>query len=202
MNNVMIDLEALGQEPGSVILTLTAVQFDIETGQTGKIFEESIDLKSCMDIGLTIDPITIMWWMIQSEEARRKLKESQDNPDSISDVLSRFGVWLNHLPHTTLRILYNREDINIWGRGPRFDMGLLSYAYKVLGYKTTPWNFRNERCVRTYESIRPDMKNNTPFEGILHNGIDDAKHEIKYVCKIHQFIEKMKSLDITLTNLK
>lgn len=192
MNNVMLDLESLGQEPGNVIVTLSAVQFDIETGAIGKVFHESISIADSLKQGLTIDPSTVMWWLTQNENARIQMVETQNNPDSLSEVLYKFDTWLNHLHHATLRELYKKSDIHIWGRGPRFDMGLLSYAYKLIGYKWTPWDFRKELCVRTYESIRPDIKKEIDKKrvGVLHNGVDDAKHQIKYVCDIHQYINR------------
>jgi len=204
MNNVMIDLESLGQEPGNVIVTLSAVQFDITTGDIGKVFHESISIEDSLKEGLTIDPSTVMWWMTQNENARMQMVETQNNPDSLVEVLNKFATWLNHLPHATVRELYRKSDIVMWGRGPRFDMGLLSYAYKLIGYKKTPWDFRKERCVRTYESICPDIKIEYDKNriGVLHNGVDDAKHEIKYVVKIQQFINNLINLDKTLTKLK
>ena len=67
----MLDIEALGSKPGSVILSIGAVKF-----AGGKILHEfyrRIDPQSCIDAGLKIDVDTVMWWMKQSKEARDAL---------------------------------------------------------------------------------------------------------------------------------
>lgn len=199
MNNVMLDLESLGQEPGNVIVTLSAVQFDIATGNIGKVFNESINIQDSIKHGLTIDPSTVMWWMTQNEDARKQFAETQNNPDTLAEVLYKFDTWLNHLPHSFLRELYRKDDIYMWGRGPRFDMGLLSYAYKLIGYNSTPWDFRKEKCVRTYESIRPDIKAEIDKKrvGTLHNGVDDAKHQIRYVVPIEHFLQSARNVTLS-----
>ena len=46
--------------------------------------------------------------------------------------------------------------------------------------KDIPWDYRNERDVRTLVSFNPKFKKETPFNGIEHHGIDDCKHQIKY----------------------
>lgn len=173
----MIDLESLGQEPGSVITSIAAVQFDIRNGQIGKTFEYAINMDSCLESKLKIDPSTVLWWLQQSEQSRIKFVNDQKNAIHLSAVLFNFMNWFTSLGFST-------DQIYVWGRGPRFDMGLLSYAYKTCGYNSTPWLFRNERCVRTMESLYPEIKSRTKFEGILHNGTDDAKHQIKYVSEI------------------
>lgn len=189
MNNVMIDLESFGQEPGNVILTISAVQFDIETGRLGRIYKNEIDLNSSLKWGLTIDPSTVMWWMKQSTEARKRIVESQEIGSDLKDVLDGFYKWFANLPADENN-LFDRDEIIVWGRGPRFDMGLLAYAYRLVGYKRTPWDFRKEKCVRTYESIAPHIKKQFDKERttILHDGEEDAKHQIKYVVAIEQLL--------------
>lgn len=185
MNHVMIDLESLGTEPGSVILSISAIQFDIETGKTGKQFHENISLKDCLRRGLKIDPGTFFWWMKQSNKSRERLLENEKCTNTVEVVFHNLYHWFQNLPHKESRMLYPSRDIIVWGRGPRMDQGLLSYVYKLLGYDETPWHFRNERCVRTMEALRPDIKKNTEFKGVLHYGPDDAKHQTKYVSEIY-----------------
>jgi exodeoxyribonuclease VIII len=187
----MIDLETLGQEPGSVIVTLNAVQFDLETGRTGRIFEKNINIKSCEQYGLKIDPGTALWWMDQNDAARSQLVDSQINAVDLNSVLLEFASWLRRLPHQTIRGLIDVREIYVWGRGPRFDMALLSYAYKAAGFAMTPWDFRKECCVRTMEMLEPEIKKNTIREGVEHNGVDDAKHQIKYVSEIYRKIKNL-----------
>ena len=186
MNDVMIDLETLGQEAGAVITSISAVKFNIITGETGEEFSQAITLKSSLEYGLSIDPDTVMWWMQQGDDSRNKLVLDNANAKHLSSVLYAFAFWLVEGDKSGGGVKLINDNIQVWGRGPRFECALLSAAYKVGGYNRTPWNFRNERCVRTIEMFNPKLKKNTPFIGILHNGIDDAKHQIKYVSSIYR----------------
>jgi len=75
-------------------------------------------------------------------------------------------------------------DFQIWGNGARFDIGILEDAYKACGYETLPWNFRNERDVRTLVSFAPKIKEHYPAMGVEHHPIDDCKYQIGYCTAI------------------
>jgi DNA polymerase III epsilon subunit-like protein len=68
----MVDIETLGTKPSSTILSIGAVFFDIETGELGERFYMNIDPKQ----DRSIDPSTVMWWMVQSSEARNSLVDT------------------------------------------------------------------------------------------------------------------------------
>src|SRR5690606_39203262 len=119
LGNVMLDLETLGNKSNSAIVSLAAVAFDIETGETGRESYERIDLQSCLDAGLTVDGSTIIWWLSQSEEARKKLTENEGK--NIAEVLHLFRLFCQDV-----------GSFYIWGNGTRFDCGLLEDAYRKL----------------------------------------------------------------------
>lgn len=50
MNHVMLDIETLGNQSNSVITSLGAVEFNLETGETGREFWQNIDVQSCLDV--------------------------------------------------------------------------------------------------------------------------------------------------------
>jgi len=166
--DVMIDLETLGNKSNSALLSIGAVEFNIEKGKTGREFYKIIDLQSCLDVGLKINASTFYWWLQQNQGARDavcikdKLK--------LETVLHMFKGWFEDCI----------EDVQIWGNGARFDIGLLEDAYVACGYQEMPWKFRGERDVRTLVSFAPEIKENYPFAGTLHNPIDDCKHQIGY----------------------
>ena len=70
-NDVMIDIETLGTDPGSVILSIGAVEFDLKTGKTGEEFYQWIDLESSSNKGFSVSAGTIKWWMMQNKKARQ-----------------------------------------------------------------------------------------------------------------------------------
>jgi hypothetical protein len=181
-NHVMIDLETLGQEPGSVIVTISAVQFNIETGQIGEIFDQSISIESNLNSGLKIDPETFKWWLTRGEQARYDLVEKLNIGKDLDSTLIHFSHWFS-------KINQNKNTL-VWGRGPRFDFGLLTYAYKNFGYPI-PWNFRNELCVRTMEWLRPELKKEAirEKEHSEHMGIGDCLYQIKYIVEIYNQVK-------------
>lgn len=89
MIDVMIDIETLGTKPGAAILSIGAVMFSA-TG-LGETFYTPVSLKSCTDIGLTVDPDTVAWWMQQSEEARQAAFQADAPP--LQTALLRLNDW-------------------------------------------------------------------------------------------------------------
>ncbi|MDA3780490.1 MAG: 3'-5' exoribonuclease [Bacteroidales bacterium] len=170
--DVMLDLETLSNKSNSALLSIGAVEFNIETGETGREFYKVIDLKSCLDVGLIINSSTFYWWLRQNQEARDAISVKEKY--HLSMVLGYFRTWLNDCI----------QGVNIWGNGVRFDVGILEDAYVACGYEKMPWNFRSERDVRTLVAFAPEIKANLPFTGTLHHPIDDCKHQIKYCTKI------------------
>lgn len=162
--NIMLDLETLGNKPGSVIASIGAVKFG-----GGKIIDEfyrRIDLQSCVDIGLTMDVSAIVWWLEQGEEARKEITEIGEH---IGIVLSEFSVWVSI------------DEAIIWGNGANFDNNLLSIAYDKAKIQR-PWKYSNDRCYRTVKALYPDIQ--IVREGVFHNALNDARSQAKHLMQI------------------
>lgn len=166
--DVMLDLETLGNKSNSALLSIGAVEFNIETGETGREFYKVIDLQTCLDVGLIINASTFYWWMQQNQTARDAI--CNDKKFALGTVLHMFSAWMKDCI----------QGIEIWGNGARFDIGIMEDAYVACGYQKMPWDFRSERDVRTLVSFAPDIKANHPFTGTVHHPIDDCKHQIRY----------------------
>jgi hypothetical protein len=175
LGHLMLDLETMGKRAGCAIVSIGAVEFDIETGKTGREFYERVGLQSCLDVGLFVEASTIYWWMQQNEKARLELCEPAVGIYAALEKLRSFVGFLG--------------DYQLWGNGARFDIGILEAAYFACGYKELPWYFRNERDVRTLVSFAPSVKENYPFTGVLHNPIDDCKHQIQYCHAIKKYLQ-------------
>jgi hypothetical protein len=185
LGHLMLDLETMGKRAGCAIVSIGAVEFDLETGEMGRKFSEPVDLQSCLNVGLFVEASTIYWWMMQSEEARKELCKPAD---SIVNVLEAFTSFLHCL-----------GDFQIWGNGASFDMSILEAAYFAIGRgEILPWKFRNERDVRTLVSFAPTIKESFVFNGIMHHSIDDCKYQIGYCTAIWQKLKTNRFRSLSL----
>lgn len=113
-NHVMLDLETLGTRPGSVILSIGAVEFDLRVG-LGREFYVEISQYSSRHIGFTVDQDTVDWWEEQSAEARGLLARTSSGGLLPHVALQQFNAWLS-------------PDPLVWGNGAAFDNALLREA--------------------------------------------------------------------------
>jgi hypothetical protein len=171
LNHLMLDLETMGNSSNSAILSIGAVEFDLESGEIGREFYQKINLQSCLNAGLIVNGSTVMWWLQQSEVARKEVCKVGDN---LYNSLSKLTTFMRCL----------ESDFQLWGNGARFDIGILEDAYFACKIEILPWNFRSERDVRTLVSFAPEIKEGYPFTGTEHNPIDDCKHQIGYCSAI------------------
>lgn len=162
----MLDLETMGTAPGSAILAIGAVEFAHST--ILGTFYQKIDLQSAVDLGLVMDPQTVLWWLRQSDASR--LEIAQGEGGHIKDVLSDFSNWLRENAID--------EEIEMWGNGAAFDNTLLAAAYHKLGMRL-PWKYSNDRCYRTVKNLYPDVQ--MVRDGTHHNALDDARSQAMHL---------------------
>lgn len=174
MSEVMLDLETLGISSGAVILVIGAIKFNRgETWSEKKIenelgthdcFYTRIQIDSCVDSGLHIDPETEKWWSEQEQEVKY---EALENPDRVTlkEALKSFTKWYG-----------TKYRMKIWGNGSSFDCGILGEAYKRCGM-TPPWKFYMERDLRTIMDIGKVKMCDLPQYG-KHNAIYDCYRQI------------------------
>lgn len=173
----MIDLETLGNSSFCGIISIAAVVFDLKTGKTGDRFYIKIRPESNAGYKLFTNKGTIAWWNKQDKNVRR---EAFSGVHDLGYALRRFLDWCK-----------GKEDYEFWGNSARFDLGILQNALSRIG-KNHPWSPWNERCVRTYASLRPKIKEEMKFTGNRHNPIDDCLHQIKYCHAIYNRVKPKK----------
>jgi hypothetical protein len=178
LGHLMLDLETMGKRAGCAIVSIGAVEFDIETGKFGREFYERVELQSCLNVGLFVEASTVYWWMQQSDAARKEF--CAEPKANIKGALERLDAFMACL-----------GDYQIWGNGASFDLSILEAAYFAIGTgENLPWKFRNERDVRTLVSLAPIIKQNYPFIGTEHSPIDDCKYQIGYCYEIWKYLNK------------
>lgn len=164
MIRVMLDLETLGTASNSVITSIGAVKFN-STGILDEFYTR-VDIKSCTDYGLIIDPQTIIWWLGQNDNARLELTKPGAN---LPEALLNFSSWIGV------------DNSEIWGNGVSFDNVVLSHAYSKTAI-IRPWKYSADRCYRTMKSLYPDIK--IERLGEHHNALDDAKSQANHLISI------------------
>lgn len=154
----MLDLETLGNQPGSVIVALGAVKFDHQ--EILDSFYERVDAQSCVALGLRLD---VLWWLKQSDAARHEITQPGC---PIAEVLRRFAAWVND------------PDAAVWGNGASFDNVLLTAAYDLAGLPR-PWKYYHDRCYRTVRALHPEVP--LVREGTLHHALADATAQARHL---------------------
>lgn len=166
MNNVIIDLETLGRNPGTVVISIGG--YCLETKET---FYQSINIDSNLKYGLTIDPDTLTWWMNQSDDARKVFTEPKVN---LPNALNALKNWLRSL-----------GKINIWGDGSMFDLSILEACYRACNM-SYPWHYTQCCCYRTLKKLFPQFEK--PRHGVYHRADDDARTNGEHLDKILFFL--------------
>lgn len=175
LGHVMIDIETLGNESFSVITSIAALEFNLNTGEIGREFYKVIDIDSCLKGGLVVNGKTLYWWLKQNDFARNAFIDAEKV--DLEDALNEFTKFIKSLGSKT----------KIWGNSPRFDLGILANGYTKIG-KSIPWGYGNELDVRTIAYLDPSIKERVmvEFANEAHHPIIDCKKQIKYVIETHK----------------
>lgn len=183
MKQIMIDLETMGHGYDAAITAIGAVEFSLDTylkdpSSGGIVYENNIrrsfyrvvDLNSSVREGGTMDASTVIWWMKQSEEARKMFEEPSVD---IKKALKDFSEWIG-----------TKLESDVWGNGATFDLVILESAYQRSGI-AVPWGHRNERCYRTMNNTVgaeiPSPERGTSLHNALEDAMSQAQHLV-YMC--------------------
>jgi hypothetical protein len=165
-DRVMFDIETLGIEPGSAILSIGAVRFDPDG--LGDTFEAQISLESCEGVGLEIEAGTLAFWLDEltaDGEINPAHLETLTTGDDVKGVLREFREWVG-------------DADEIWANSPKFDCGHLEAAYDAVGWDA-PWSYDQLRDVRTVRSLPVDVE--IEQTGEEHDALDDACYQAEEV---------------------
>lgn len=171
---VMLDAETLGLKPGCVVLSISAVFFDLDDAGAGiedkdKFFIH-LPLFESLAKGLTIDPDTANWWTKQKEAVRNKTHESLLTLAPLYEQLSEFRNFL---------VTHRKEEgleLEVWANSPSFDVEILLHLFKLVNL---PWpakyyNEMDSRTIRRFFDIEDDEL----------SGLDSSKrHDPEYDCE-------------------
>lgn len=195
--NIMVDLETLGIRQDAIVLEISAVEFNLHTGEIGEVFDVKLDIDDQLRYGRSLNRETLQWWFKQDEEARKNVFD--ENADIIRCNMpmalagfSDFVARCNNKRNSDS----DRRVVKLWGNGSIFDLGILQNMYEnsIIKMKL-PWKFWAVNDVRTIVDINPDIKKNCKFDGTPHCAVDDCKHEIKYLVETLKTIKVVRPED-------
>lgn len=186
--DVMTDIETLGKGSDSTIFQISAIAFNIETGEYINQFNMIADIEK--NINLNINGGTLKWWLNTDKELLTKLLNSGEC--SSEDMILKFHDWLISLSE-------DMKNIHLWGNGILFDNKMLQYQMQELGLDY-PIFYRNDRDMRTLvelashkvgitteKEFRERYKNSDLIE---HDAFDDVKGQIDIVVKCYNMLAK------------
>ena len=181
--HVMIDLETFGTGPNAPIAQIGAVAFEAKSGGrvlNGKAFNAYV--REPMGV---YDADTVLWWMDQSDPARRRLIEGMsENGEPLSTALYLLENWPTHALDCTWR------DIeHVWAKPVTFDLPILSSAYRACGKNEPPWSYRAGRDVRTVYWLLGDPPEMAEV-GVAHDAVDDCLYQI---CELQAVLGRLQS---------
>lgn len=162
--HIMVDLETLGNGNDALILSIGACKFHPRGIGIEDTFYQRIDPESARVCGGVMDISTIMWWMDQSDEARKELTNTEGRV-SIFDALTAFNAFVG-------------GDTAVWGNGATFDNVIVRSAMKGCGIEPV-WKFWNDQCYRTMKNRFRSIK--LERVGTHHNALNDAVSQAKHL---------------------
>jgi len=170
MNHIMLDIETKGNTSNALVVSISAVIFDMSSKDIGDKFEIGLNEEQQLEKGAVIDQETLDWWEQQSKEAKEMLDRLEKV--DINEALEKFNNWIKDNFSAP-------SKIKLWGNGATFDNVIVENLYKRHGIKfAIPYYCHKDVRTLTYAA-----KLNTfayKFEGVKHNGIDDCLHQINY----------------------
>ena len=173
-HDLMIDTEFLDPAPTGALVAVGAIFFDLATETTGATFSQTIHLATSMRDGGTVSPSTLLFWLMQPEDSRRRVFFA--GSADIRDVLRDFAIWIG----TNCR----HEDVRPWGNSASTDLSMLETAYKR-AHIPLPWRWNNERDFRTVRKMNPQVEYNPDEKGDgAHDPLVDCRFQIEHLFKI------------------
>ena len=160
IEDVMLDLETCGTDPGCIVLSIGACTFDERNKFYERISVDSSRVYLCEDIE------TMRWWQKQDRQMR---EEAFGGTKDLVQVLDAFHDWFRNLNNKQYK------DTYVWGNGADFDLPILKAAYKAVD-RPVPWHPWNGRCYRTLKNLLSGVKA-PPRASVKHHALEDAIYQ-------------------------
>ena len=130
MNHVMIDLINVSEKPSSPLCAIEAVFFEPSTGQIGKVFYSSIDIRKSESLKGRISISTAFDWMKKDSHWRAELMSATEAEEDALCSLAAFiadntcprnaalFVWFKDAPEKLVSLRYAVDRLEVSGIFP------------------------------------------------------------------------------------
>ena len=188
--HIMLDLETLSLKDNPVVLSMSAVCFDIDANSkredftrpssgifNDKVFNVALEIDSQIKKGLSLDSETLKFHLLHNEAFFKEcIGVSKGIPIiDTSHTLNRFHYWY------TKKISRDQDTPIVWANGAIADFTWLRSLYTTYGMEF-PISYKNQLCLRTitssYESKRERFNN--------HDSFDDCVDQILTIQELYK----------------
>lgn len=136
--DIMVDLETLGTKADSTIFQISAVAFDITSGDHLNIYDRTADISKNENWEMNVSGSTIKWWLNVNKELFTKLLHQ--GKGSSRELLEDFHEWLSGLGR--------HFEIHLWSNGILFDNNMIRTQFENMGLQY-PVKYKHDRDLRT-----------------------------------------------------
>lgn len=185
--DLMVDLETLGTDTDSCVLSIGAVRFrlgildDTRTiRDEQRSFYSRLDTESQAHRGRSQDPATMDWWANQSDAARAVFEE---DAEPVGSALDRFLEFCTGVKR-------------VWGNGNMFDNAIVRSLCRDYErpYPVEYWKDLDVRTITYLWNLVTNWGSNGKRPNIIvgeeHNALDDARRQVIQVQQMYKDIRK------------
>lgn len=171
----MIDVESLGTDPGSLIVSFAIVPFNLQTMFTYQpAFLANISMESSYRKGMKTKADKLRTWIMNKDGRSEQRKELFVNDRDVTDVMVDAAAYISMFG----------ADVYVWSKD-MLDLILMKDYFRACRIKT-PWRYYRERCVRTVADFDPELRKEAENEvsNIQYSPFNDCMVQIEYVRRI------------------
>lgn len=164
---ISLDIETLSLKTNALVLQVGFCLINLDTGC--RSMPVRLNVGRSQQEQRHQDPDTIAWWNNQDPDIRiAVLYPAASSMVSIQSV--HFELSKVCQPHRT-----------VWANSPSFDCVILRSLFEDCGLEA-PWNFRDERCLRTMAKfVDPEGNRKPPKNQNAHDALCDAEWQADYL---------------------
>lgn len=150
MNNdidITFDLETVATTANAAVMQVAAIAWDRGAASNpfllydSFVFNEYVDLRSCVVDGFDFDQQTVQWWSQRSEKAKRTVTKGTSN--HVKEVFTSFINWIDGVVRKT-----EASGTRLWCQGMDFDTAILKNICRKYGLQL-PVKYQQFRDCRT-----------------------------------------------------